>query len=88
MSTMYTKLKWLNCVWLHRTGGQSREAAVVHLFPIAMDADGKTINSSSSVFFFFHRKALDMHSLDMNVCKNVKEGAVKEMQNGLTACQK
>lgn len=53
-----------------------------------MDADGKTINSSSSVFFFFHRKALDMHSLDMNLCKNVKEGAVKEMQNGLTACQK
>lgn len=53
-----------------------------------MDADGETVNSSSSVIFFFHRKAQDMHSLDMNLCKNVKEGAVKEMQNGLTACQK
>lgn len=29
-----------------------------------------------------------MHSLDMNLCNNVKEGAVKELQNGQTACQK
>lgn len=29
-----------------------------------------------------------MHSLDMDLCNNVKEGAVKEMQNGQTACQK